>query len=410
MPRTLIGHLDADSFYVSAERVRDPWLNGKPVAVLGNNGACVIARSYEMRDYNVRVGEPIWDAVGRCPEGIYVKRDFQWYEVLSRQMLDITQVFSPCVEYYSIDELFFTAESRPHLSMQEMAVQMRDTIKERVKLPVTVGIARTRTLAKLLSDNSKPFGARVLLDRDEEEQFLAERPVTDICGIAARRLARLAPYNIRTCLDLARARRSLVKQLLTVVGERIWRELNGEPAIALEAHRRPHQTLSRGGSIGWATDDRLHLHGWLVRNLERMIEELEFHQVWVGRVEIWLGFKDGPYGVGEARLPSPTDRFDLLMDAFREAFGQAYRPGERVSRMHLIATHLHDRRCPVQRTLFEKPDEGGRQAKLAQLKREVGSKVGRFALRSGATLPLKPVYNDVSNEYDICDVHGKTCF
>src|SRR6185503_9529852 len=79
-----VGHVDADCFYVSAERVRPPFLKGKPVGVLGNQGACVIAKSYEMKAAGVKTGEPIWDAVEKCPEGIYVKRDFRWYEVLSR--------------------------------------------------------------------------------------------------------------------------------------------------------------------------------------------------------------------------------------------------------------------------------------------------------------------------------------
>jgi nucleotidyltransferase/DNA polymerase involved in DNA repair len=82
-----VDHCDADCFYVSAERVCDDFLLGKPVGVLGNQGACVIARSYEMNAAGVKVGMPIWDAVKLCPLGVYVKRDFHWYEVLSRREL-----------------------------------------------------------------------------------------------------------------------------------------------------------------------------------------------------------------------------------------------------------------------------------------------------------------------------------
>ena len=103
---TTFEHLDADCFYVSAERARHAYLKGKPVGVLGNQGACVIAKSYEMKAAGVRTGEPIWDALVKCPEGVYVKRDFRWYEVLSRMMLDVVSDLSPKVEYYSIDEFF----------------------------------------------------------------------------------------------------------------------------------------------------------------------------------------------------------------------------------------------------------------------------------------------------------------
>jgi DNA polymerase V len=103
----MVGFGDADSFYSSAEAVRRPGLAGMPVGVLGNQGACVIARSYAMKRYGVKVGEPIWESKKKCPHGIYVKRDFRWYETLSRGMLKEVGTFSPNVEYYSIDEFFW---------------------------------------------------------------------------------------------------------------------------------------------------------------------------------------------------------------------------------------------------------------------------------------------------------------
>ena len=206
-----VGHLDADCFYVSAERVRDEFLRDKPVGVLGNQGACVIAKSYEMKAAGVETGMPIWEALVKCPDGVYVKRDFRWYEVLSRLMLDVVRELSPRVEYYSIDEFFFLAVPPRGQTFQELAEAIRDRIWERVGVPVTVGIARTRTLAKLISDSAKPFGALAVLDREAEEALLADRPVTEITGIAGRRAARLSPWGIRTCLDLARADRRLVR-------------------------------------------------------------------------------------------------------------------------------------------------------------------------------------------------------
>jgi DNA polymerase V len=120
-----------------------------------------------LRDHfhGVQTGEPIWDAMKKCPQGVYVKRDFRWYEILSRMMLEVVREFSPCVEYYSIDEFFFDATPPRGLDCQQYAVKIRNAILERVNVPVTVGIARTRTLAKLISDTGKPFGAVAVLDR-----------------------------------------------------------------------------------------------------------------------------------------------------------------------------------------------------------------------------------------------------
>src|SRR5262245_42437927 len=97
-PPQLIGFGDADAFYASAESVRMSWLRDMPVGVCGNQGACVIARSYSMKRYGVKVGEPIWDAKKKCPDGIYVKRDFKWYEILSRKMLETIRTYSELVE------------------------------------------------------------------------------------------------------------------------------------------------------------------------------------------------------------------------------------------------------------------------------------------------------------------------
>ena len=161
----------------------------------------MIAKSYEMKRAGVKTGMPIWDAVRLCPKGIYVKRDFRWYEVLSRQMLDIMQRFSAQVEFYSIDEFFFAAEPEPGRSHQQLAEVLRDAILREVGVPVTVGIARTKTLAKLISDSAKPFGAKAILDPGAERKLLAQLPVTEVSGIGERRAGRLAPYNIHTCLD-----------------------------------------------------------------------------------------------------------------------------------------------------------------------------------------------------------------
>jgi nucleotidyltransferase/DNA polymerase involved in DNA repair len=406
---TAVGHLDADCFYVSAERVRDEFLRAKAVGVLGNQGACVIAKSYEMKAAGVGTGMPIWEALGKCPGGVYVKRDFRWYEVLSRLMLELVRDCSPRVEYYSIDEFFFLAAPRPGQSFEEVAESIRDRIWEQIRVPVTVGIARTRTLAKLISDAAKPFGALAVLDPAAELTLLADRPVTEITGIAGRRAARLQPWGIRTCLDLARADRRLVRTLLTATGEALWWELNGDPVQPIHTQRPLHKVLSRGGSFGEPAVEPLVLFAWLVRNLERLIEELEYHAVGAGKLTVWVAYRNGQVGVGQTSLAVPSDRFDILLDAARPCLRRAWVPRVAATRMHLFAERLTPRACaPL--GLFDGTDHRNRAEAVARLKREVNARIGRFALRSAATLPLSAIYRDPSNEYDICDVRGKICF
>jgi nucleotidyltransferase/DNA polymerase involved in DNA repair len=410
-----VGHLDADCFYVSAERARDPFLVDKPVGVLGNQGACVIARSYEMKDMGVPVAMAIWDAVRACPDGIYIKRDFRWYEMLSRRMLDVVRDLAQSrdrtrkVEYYSIDEFFFEVEPLRGKTLEETARIYRERVWEEVGVSVTVGIGRSRTLAKIIGKSVKPAGARAVVDEDDEAKLLADLPVDKITGIAGRRAARLHLHGIDTCLQFAQADRRLIRRILTASGELLWHELNGDPAAPINMTRPMHKSLARGGSLSEATDRPVLLFAWLVRNLERLVEELEFHAVLAGRLTVALNYKDGRTGVGQVDLTVPTDRFDLLLDAARACLRRAWFPRVRASHMHVVAEGLTYRReRPL--SLFDSPAAARRAEEIARLKREVNLRHGRFTLRSGATLPLTEIYRDIVNDFDICDIRGKACF
>ncbi|MBP3957816.1 nucleotidyltransferase [Gemmata sp. G18] len=395
-------HLDADCYYVSAERVRHPELVGKPVGVLGNNGACVIAKSYEMKARGVKTGTPIWDAKELCPDGVYIKRDFYWYEILSRKMLDIVGTFSRQVEYFSIDEFFFRAEPSART-----ATAIRDHIYETAGLPVTIGVARTRTLAKLFSDTAKPLGAVAVLGRDHERELLAHMPVTEISGIAGRRAARLAPYGIRTCLDLADADGRLVQKLLTKTGYELWLELNGHPVTPIRTERTPHKVLARGGSLMGNVADPTLLWAWTVRHIERLIEELRFHVVRTDALGVQVAWKDGESTGGVCKLSCPSDRFDELLDAARVALRRAYVPHGTATHLHVIAPELR-RAKGFQLSLFDIPDP--KREAVAAAKAAINARYGRFKVRSGTTLHLPKVYKDPANDFDICDVRGKVCF
>jgi nucleotidyltransferase/DNA polymerase involved in DNA repair len=401
------GHLDADCFYVSAERARYPALDGKPVGILGNQGAFVIAKSYELRRAGVKTGEPIWEALKKCPEGVYLKRDFRWYEVLSRRLLEVVRDFSPAVEYFSIDEFFFEAQPRRNQTFQELAEALRGACLERVGVPVTVGIGRSKTLAKLLSDTAKPFGALALVDTDTERALLDRVAVHAICGIGTRRAAALEPFDIRTCLDFAFAERLLIRRLLTWTGEALWWELNGTPVARILTDRPPHKVLSRGGSLGGATTDPDRVYAWLVRNVERLVEELEFHAVTAGTLALRILHVDGTFLGGKERLSPATDRFDLLVEAGRRCLLQAWDRRQAADRMHLDASDLR-RPGFRQRGLFEPPEEQARA--VARVKREVNAKLGRFKLRSAATVPLADIYRDEAQSFNVCDIRGKMCF
>ncbi len=403
--------VDADTFYCNAERARFPMLRGLPLGVLGNNGACVIARTSEMKTAGIKVGDPVWEAKIKCPDGIYLKRDFDWLGDVSGRMLEEIRLLSPLVEYFSIDEMGFDAQpvGGSHLKAAEA---VRGRIKERIGVPATTGIARTRTLAKLLCDVIKPFGAAAVLSRSEEETLLASLPASDLCGIGKQRAARLAECGIGTCLEFAKADRRLIRRLLTVVGEAIWYEVNGEQVLPLKAERPRHKMLSRGGSLGRETSNPYMILGWMVRNLERLIEEFRFHRVKAGRISLMICYRDGKERHGfqraaRASVIPPSDRFDFLFDDYCSCLRAAYVPGASATRMHLFAEQLAPEGM-TQMSLFDEPSTP--EDVIDALKEEVNAKHGRFALRSAATLALPEIYSDPATFREVCDIHGKHCF
>ncbi|HAH48565.1 MAG TPA: nucleotidyltransferase, partial [Planctomycetaceae bacterium] len=237
--------------------------------------------SYELKAYGVKTGHPIWEAKKLCPHAVFVKRDFRWYEVISRRLLDLLKTVSPLVEYYSIDEMFFDASELQRyfrLPLKAATRALQTLVQEQVGVPVSIGIAPSRTLAKLGSDAAKPFGVQII-ERDCEP-FLRSQPVGELCGIGSRSERKLRDRNIHTCWDYRQADRLLIRNLLTIKGEALWWELRGDVVNPIQTTRPPHKAIARGGSCGGKTMDADRIRAWAVRNIERLIEALDHHRVY----------------------------------------------------------------------------------------------------------------------------------
>lgn len=395
----MIGHVDADCFYVSAERVRYPHLNGMPIGVLGNHGACIISKSYELKAAGVHTGMAIWDALPLCPQAVYVKRDFRWYEVLSRKMLSIVRDNSPQVEFYSIDEQFFVVPD----ASSSFARHLQQQILEQVQVPVSIGIAPTKTLAKLISSSHKPFGCGIIGNDHQRRAVLREHSVEDIPGIGQRSAQVLDSHGIRTCEQFADADRAFIRWLLTKRGEDLWWELTGESVIPVEITRPNHKFISRGGSIGKASRDPRRIHAFLVRNVERLVEALAYYRICCDHLLLTLTFTDHPERTLRGSLLGSRADFEALLQAAVYLLPKTWQPtSATIHYMDVIAGGLRPT-ANRQQSLFE-------QSQYVDIKHQINQAVGRFALRSGATLPLVDVYGDAANEYDICDIYGKRCF
>ena len=267
-------------------------------------------------------------------------------------MLGMVREWSTRVEYYSIDEFFFAVQPMRGQCFQDLAESIR-------RDPGAAGRAGDRgdrpdadpCQADLRRGQAgrRAGGARPRVRRSAPGRPAGQRDHRD-----RRPRGRRSPWGILTCLDLARADRRLVRTLLTAAGETLWWELNGEAVQPIHVRRPAHKALSRGGSFGESTAEPAVLYAWLIRNLERLIEELEYHGVAAGRLTVYLVYKNGRSGVGHATLPVPSDRFDVLLEVARPCIRKAWIPCTLATHMHLIAEDLTARGdCPL--ALFDPP-------------------------------------------------------
>ncbi len=239
-------HADLDAFYASVEQLLDPALRGLPIAVGGGpHGGVVLAASYEAKAYGVGGGMPGWRAARLCPHLTFVRGHFAEYQRLGDAAMSVLADFTPLVERISIDEAFLDVSGATHLfgAPQEIAAQIRRRVREEVGLPISVGVARTKHLAKIASQVAKPDGL-VVVAPGMEREFLDPLPVGLIWGVGPVTQERLADQGVRTIGDLSRTPSSTVEHLL---GHAVGRKVL---AMAADEDARRVVTSRRARSIG----------------------------------------------------------------------------------------------------------------------------------------------------------------
>src|SRR4051794_11388204 len=240
--RATILHADLDAFYASVEQLLDPSLRGRPIAV---GGGVVLAASYEARAYGVRGGMAGRRARELCPQLIFVSGHFKDYQRLGDAAMQVVGDFTPLIERISIDEAFADVAGTAHLFGQpaDIAKEIRRRVRAELGLPISVGVARTKHLAKIASQVAKPDGL-VVVDPDTELEFLHHLPVGLMWGVGPVTKARLADIGVLTIGQLAKTPGWSLERLLGPAA--------GEKLAALAWNRDPREikTHRRTGSAG----------------------------------------------------------------------------------------------------------------------------------------------------------------
>ncbi|EGR0519017.1 translesion error-prone DNA polymerase V subunit UmuC [Vibrio cholerae] len=233
--------VDCNNFYASCEKLFRPDLKDTPVVVLSNNDGCVVARSREAKLLGIKMGVPVFQIKAEMQRhGILAfSSNYALYADLSSRVMRTLEEMAPRVEVYSIDEAFLDLTGiESAISLVEFGQQVRERIGHWIGITVCVGIAPTKTLAKLANHAAKKYpatqGVVDLTNPDRQRRLLALVPVDDVWGVGKRLSKRLNTLGITTALDLANASPRAIRDQFSVVLERTVRELNGESCIELE--------------------------------------------------------------------------------------------------------------------------------------------------------------------------------
>ncbi|WP_247236350.1 Y-family DNA polymerase [Telluribacter sp. SYSU D00476] len=248
--------VDCNNFYVSCERVFDPKLENRPVVILSNNDGCVIARSNEAKALGIQMGAPAFLMQKELEknEVVVMSSNYALYGDMSNRVMQTLHELVPALEVYSIDEAFLDLRNMPYSDPERLARRLRKIVGHYTGIPVTIGIASTKTLAKVANRYAKKrtaAGAYYCIDTDaKQEHALAVTAVEDVWGIGRQYTKLLESQGIHTALDLALTDVAWVKKHMSVVGERMVRELCGQCCYDLEDQPQPKKGICTSRSFG----------------------------------------------------------------------------------------------------------------------------------------------------------------
>jgi DNA polymerase V len=259
--------VDCNNFYVSCERVFDSRLEGKPVIVLSNNDGCAISRSNEAKALGIAMGANFFEIEHLVEKhDIYVySTNFTLYADMSMRVKGLLSQFCPDVEDYSIDESFLHFAGFEHFDLKEYCANIAHTIKQGTGIPVSIGVAPTKTLAKVANKYAKKYKAYkgvCFIDSEEKRiKALQNHEIGDVWGVGRQHTKRLTAMGVRTAYDFTQLPQAWVRKHMTVVGERTWNELLGVPCIKMETEQLPKQTIMVSRSFGKMIGDENVIRG-----------------------------------------------------------------------------------------------------------------------------------------------------
>ena len=360
----MYGIADIDNCYVSCERVFRPDLVGKPVVVLSNNDGMIVARSNEAKALGIKDCTPYFQLAEQFPnEKIAVfSSNYELYGELTGRIISIISKETPAYFRYSIDECFMYLDGIELDKLQQWGENLHKRVKREVGMPISIGLAPTKTLSKIASKLAKKYEVYkhcCMIDTDyKREKALEWCPIEDVWGIGRRYAARLQALGCRTALDFAKHHKDWVRQTFNNINMvRTWQELNGEDAVPNEQLANK-KSICTSRSFNGMISDYETLRTQVVNYAARCAEKLRQQNTVASIVGVFLNtnaFREDLaqyWNFRERQLVTPSSSTISIVQASNDVLQSIYRPGYQYKKAGVIVMGIGPD-SPIQQDLFD---------------------------------------------------------
>jgi DNA polymerase V len=348
----MIALVDCNNFYPSCERLFNPRIVDKPVVVLSNNDGCVIARSYEAKDLGIKMGTPahmIEEQLIKEKVAVF-SSNYALYGELSRRVMLTLKEFVPEVEVYSIDEAFCKLDLVSTEKLHDLAVKVKSTVKQNIGIPVSVGIAPTKTLAKLANRYAKKVakdtGVYVADTPAKIEEMLKWADVSDVWGIGSQNEKKFKAQGYHTAYDLLNANEDWIRDKTSVVGLRLLKELKGLPCYGLLEGPPAKKMVSCTRSFGQALTNLQDLKAATATYAGKVGQKLRREGLACSVLYVFVMTnehrpRDMQYSPGlDLQLPVATNNSAELISYAMKGLELIYKPNYRFKKSGVVASGL----------------------------------------------------------------------
>lgn len=346
---------DCNNFFVSCERVFRPDLEGRPVIVLSNNDGCAIARSNEAKALGIKMGDPLFKIrhLVRQHNIAVFSGNMTLYADFSRRIRSVLRESAPQIEVYSIDEAFLDMRGVDNVNFDTFAKELSQRCRRLTGIPVSVGVAPTKTLAKIAAELCKHYpklrGGCFMHRKEDIEKVLRKIPVEDVWGIGRRSAPRLHSAGIKTAWDFTQLSEDVVQRRMGINGVRTWRELHSIPSIGFEHQPRSKQSICNSRSFSKEIYERKELMEQVAKFASMTAEKLRSEGTLCSELTVFAAtnrFHDNElqqYGNTKIVFAEPTDSTLRIVRAAREAVNDIFVAGCGYKRAGVIASGIKQR-------------------------------------------------------------------